>query len=95
MARRGGGPLRVHVCIDQELADLRTSGLVRVWSCFAEEAADDPELDLTIHAVGPVQRTREFARNVRVIEHPLRGASTTHLERMGLGWAADLLTDSA
>ena len=49
--------MRVHVCIDQELADVRTSGLVRVWRCFAEEAAGDPELDLTIHAVGPVQRT--------------------------------------
>ncbi|MDB4433268.1 glycosyltransferase [bacterium] len=77
-------PLRLHVCIDQELPDETGSGLVRSWMHFLREACRHPELDVTAHLLGSRESSRSLGPNVRICEHPLVFGSTALLEHVGM-----------
>ena len=68
--------LRVHVCVDQELSDAGSSGLVRSWMRFLEEAGRHSDLDLTAHFVGAKEGSRRLASNVLLREHALSSGFT-------------------
>lgn len=81
-------PLRVHVCIDQELADAPQSGLLRTWVELWRAACHHPEFDITGHTLGSELRVDEWSPNVRVIQHPVPPVSTAVLNRLGLSTPA-------
>ncbi len=80
----GGRPLRIHVCIDQELGVAKTSGLVRTWLRLLREAPRHEDLDLTLHAPATVSRVQTVASNARVCEHAVRYRVRPWLERHGV-----------
>ncbi len=77
--------LRVHVCLDQPLADGATSGLVRTWLRFFEEAARHEDLDVTGHALAAGDdRTTVVAPNVRLREHARPRLTSELVNRLGI-----------
>ncbi len=81
---RERAPLRVHVLIDQEIADASKSGLVRCWTKFLPELARHPDLDVVLHAVGDRFRSHAIGPRTRIVEHAPGVVSTEWLPRIGL-----------
>jgi glycosyltransferase involved in cell wall biosynthesis len=53
-------------------------GHVKCWERFGEAAAETPDtLNLTLHFLGPKERSEQPARNVRIVEHPARLGTRT------------------
>ncbi len=64
-------PIRVSVLVDLARG-VEAGGHVKVWERLARVAAEGPydDLDLTVHFVGPRERTLPLSDRVRLVEHP-------------------------
>lgn len=82
--RASGRPLRVHVCVDQEIGAAKTTGMVRTWLNLLREARHHDDLDITLHAPASVSRVQTVASNARVCEHAVRFRLARWLERRGV-----------